>query len=95
MVKYNTPYLMRDSSVYTKYEHKKAYPVYVDDIDGSDISLKMFNEDETKVINEIAWYGPNDLIPYTEENRKRIQAELDEYYDQDFVTLHDIIKGWK
>ena len=82
MVKYKTTYLFADVENYYDYGFKKVYPIYIDEIDDYDgtFSVKMFNENETKILNKMAWFGEGDLVEYTEENKDKLQKELDQMW---------------
>lgn len=92
MLKYLTPYLFRDSNKYINNNIEKALPVYIDEMDEGDISVKIYNKEHTEIIESMAWFKENDFIPYTKESAKEIQAELDEYFGQELVDLGDIIR---
>ena len=75
-VQYLTPYLI-SAYWYADQDLKTVHPVYVNDIDGYQVSLVCYNATKTEKVAEAAWYHIQQLKPYTVEARDNIQKELD------------------
>ena len=89
MLKFLTPYLMKDAKWYFEHDMKSVKSVYITDTDdhkplssGCEVEVSVYSSDKTKVIAGSAWHYQSELVEYTEAKAKEIQKELDEYWGQ-------------
>lgn len=75
-VQYLTPYLI-SAYWYFNQDLKTVHPVYVDKINGYEVSLVCYNATKTEKVVESAWHHIQQLQSYTIEARNKIQTELD------------------
>ncbi len=83
MLKYLTPYLLKNARDYFDRDYRKVFIVYCDKIENKHMaSIAAYSEDLTEIVDGFAWIYEEELVEYSPARKEVLQEELDDIWSE-------------